>query len=109
MQTTLFNQQLLAAKSAQDVVGVVQRDMPAKIRELGIYVVFGTGTTAGTILVESAHDPDYTGTWATVATIAWSAATKVGYAAITGVHRALRVRISVAVVNGTVDAYGVAN
>lgn len=108
MNTTLFRQQLLSAKSLQDVTGVVQRDMPARIRELAVYVVFGAGTSAGVVLVESAHDPDYTGTWATIATISWAAATRVHLAAVTGVHMALRVRISTAIVGGTVDAHTIA-
>lgn len=79
------------------------------IRELGIYVVFGAGCTAGQVLLEAAHDPNYGGTWATLATINWAAASKVHHAAVTGLHLALRLRISTTIDNGTADFYALGN
>lgn len=107
--TNQFSQQLLAAKSAQDVVGMVQRDRTGVVQQVAIYVVFGAGTSAGVVMVEGAHDPDYTGTWANIATVTWAAASRCHMVAITGVHRALRVRISTAIVGGTVDAHATGN
>ena len=69
------------------------------------YVVFGAGTSAGVITIEAAHSPTYSGTWASLGTITWAAATRVHSLTVQGSHIALRARISTAVVGGTVDAY----
>ena len=39
----------------------------------------------------------------------WAAANRVHIAAITGAHMVVRVRISVAIVGGTVSVYGLGN
>lgn len=96
---------VLAAKSALNAVGPVQGDVLANARETAAYVVFGAGTSSGQVVVESAPFAGYAGTWAIVATVNWAAADKAHLAAITGVHLALRVRISTIIGGGTVDAY----
>lgn len=80
-----------------------------RCRETAAYVVWSAGATAGVVVIESAHDATYTGTWASLATVNWSAATKVDIAQITGIHRALRARISTSVSNGTVTVRFVCN
>lgn len=109
MNRTKFWATLLTAKSAQDEVGAVPGDTLPQATEVAVYVHFGAGTNGGTVLVEGAHDPNFSGTWATVATVAWAAANRVHLAAITGAHRALRVRISAAITGGTVNAYAIGN
>lgn len=69
-----------------------------------VMVTFNGATTAGTFVVEEAPAPDYTGVWALVATLAWSAATKVVSAQIVGNFLYRRLRCTVNVANGTVDA-----
>lgn len=107
MARTLFSKKVLSAKAAADATGIgyAPADQVANLRETVVLVEFSAGTSVGTVLVEAARSNDYAGTWATIATIAWSAASSVKQANITGVHLALRLRISVAVVGGTVDGY----
>lgn len=106
--TTLWKK-IGVALSALNAVASVPADRLGNVRESCVYVHFGAGTTAGTFVVEACHDESFTGTWANVGTIAWSAASKVEKAAITGIHRALRVRCSVVVANGTADVYIIGN
>lgn len=73
-------------------------------RSTVVYVIFGAATTAGSVVIEAAHDKNYTGTWANLATIAWAAATRVHQAYIPGPQIAIRVRV-VSVTGGTVDSY----
>jgi len=42
-------------------------------KALAVYTTWGTGTTAGSVVVETSDDPTYTGTWATAATVNWAA------------------------------------
>ena len=76
-------------------------------RSVTAYVVFNASTSAGSVLVEGAHDKAYTGTWATIATVAWATATTVHRVNAAGPHNAVRVRV-VTVTGGTVDAQIVA-
>jgi hypothetical protein len=70
-----------------------------------ITLVFGAGTTAGTVVIEGSHDPNYAGAWANLATVAWTAASTVKQVTVAGPFQYLRARISVAVVGGTIDAF----
>lgn len=107
MEVLYEKKQLLNAQSAlNDAVAVT---LEGRTREVVIYTAFSAGTTAGTVVVEAAHDAAYTGTWATVATVAWSAASKVERTVVAAADWALRTRISVAVAGGTVSSYVVAN
>lgn len=79
------------------------------VEELTYYIVFGAGTSAGAVQIESAHLPGYTGTWAAEGTpVAWAAATKVHKVSIQGASYVARARISTAIVGGTIDIYVVA-
>lgn len=109
-QRNRFFQQALTNASVLDTAGVLQRDAVPNIRELAVYVVFGPGTLAGAVQIEGAHDPSYTGTWAPIGSpVAWAAASRAHYVAITGAHIAVRVRVSTAIVGGTVNVYAVGN
>lgn len=100
---------LFEDRSAQDFAVYLGPDQLRAIRELAVYVVFGAGVTAGVVVVEGAHDQTFTGTWATLATISWAAESRVHYAALTGCHLWIRVRISTAVAGGTADGYATGN
>lgn len=78
-------------------------------RETAIYIVWGAGTNAGGITVESSYDGAYAGTWAPLTVVAWSAASKQDIVQITGIHGALRTRVSTSVTGGTVSTYAVCN
>lgn len=88
---------------------VVGAGYMGQCRESAIYVVWGAGTNAGVFTIESAHDNTYTGTWAPLATVTWSAASKQDIVQITGVHMALRARISTTVTGGTASAFFICN
>lgn len=105
MARTLFSKKVISAKTALNEVGSAPADQVANLRETVAHVVFSAGAAAGTVLIEGAHDAGYSGTWATLATINWAAASRVHQANITGVHLALRARISSAITGGTVDVY----
>lgn len=98
---------LLSAVSAQDTVAALPTDLVNKAIGVSIYAVYGAGVASGVVVLEGAHDPAYAGTWATIATLAWSAANKVVNAAVVGNHAALRVRVSTVLAGGTVDVYAV--
>src|SRR5829696_8058442 len=68
-----------------------------------VYITFNAGTSAGSVIIETAADKSYAGTWHPIATIAWAAATRTHYQFIDGILGALRVRI-VSVTGGTVTA-----
>jgi hypothetical protein len=78
-------------------------------RESAVYVVWGAGTTAGAVTIESSYLDTYTYTWAPLAVIPWSAAASQDIVQITGVHVNLRTRISTTVVGGTVSTWLVCN
>src|SRR4051812_34873242 len=69
-----------------------------------VVVTFGAGTSVGTFVVEEAATENYTGTWAVIATLAWSAASKAVSAQIAGNFLYRRLRCSVNVAGGSVDA-----
>jgi hypothetical protein len=112
-----LNVKLLDAQTTQNVVGVVggtgtlggALSAIAQITEAGIHVEFSAGAAAGVVLVETASDPNYAGTWAILATVNWSAESKSHYVGLTGVYRCIRVRISSAVTGGTVTVWFVGN
>jgi hypothetical protein len=104
MPRPLFSGKIIDAKSALNEQGVLGPEV-AKAEATALYVAFGAGTTAGSVIIEGSHAPGYTGTWEPIATVAWSAATKVNRVVVTGPHIALRARVSVAVVGGSVDVY----
>lgn len=81
----------------------------AQVAEYGIYVEFDHTSAAGTVLIETASDPNYAGTWAVLATINWAAIDKCHYTALTNSLRCLRARVSSAVTSGTVDVRVIAN
>ena len=111
MSRVLFDETIIDAQSALDTVGLVAsagiRYEAAKYSETAFYIAFGAGTSAGAVVIETAATPDYTGTWANLSTITWSAASKTHHVAITGVFRALRARISTAIVGGTVTVVSI--
>ena len=110
MERTVVSKTLVNALSAENAAGTVLGPAySAQIREITFYVVFGAGTTAGAVKIETAHDPAYTGTWAQLgSTVSWATVSTQHTVSITGTFLALRARISTAVTGGTVSVYMVA-
>ena len=100
---TLFDAIVATAISALNAAGPIPQSGDAN--RLEVDVVFGAGTSAGAVVIESSHDPAFAGTWHTEATLAWAVASSSKHASIVGPRRALRYRVSVALVGGTVDVY----
>ena len=104
----LFDQQLLNAVTTGTVYlpgssGVspyVDGKMSGEALEYTFHVLFSTGANAGQVVVETCHDPAFTGTWAEIAHVDYAAANTVHYVSLTGCFRALRVRISTAIGGG---------
>lgn len=67
-----------------------------------IFIVGGAGVSAGAVTVESAHDPEYTGTWKTEIAAVTVVAGAVLTVKLVGAYVAIRARISTTVVDGTV-------
>jgi len=109
MAYPLLDKQLLVDQSALGVIGIIPAHIMKSVRELAIYTLFGALTSAGAVIIEGAHDADFTGTWAVIATVTWAAANRVHLSAITGVHKVVRVRISDAIVGGVVNVFAVAD
>lgn len=108
-ESTVTSTTLLSAVSALNTAATVTVTAPAVCRETAIYVQWSAGTSAGAVKVESADDASYAGTWAPLATDTWTAVSSEDIIQITGVHRALRTRISTAIVGGTVSTFAVCN
>jgi hypothetical protein len=76
--------------------------------EITYYIVFGPGTSAGAVQIETAHVSAYAGTWAAEGSpVAWAAADRVHTVRIQGASSFSRARISTAIVGGTVDVYAI--
>lgn len=79
----------------------------SRCRESALYIAWGTGVTSGVVTVESSYDPAYTGTWASLAVVTFAGtAPNQDIVQITGIHAALRARITTIVAGGgTVSSY----
>jgi len=84
--------------------------VPANVRKHIFYVDFSAGVGAGAVSIETANDPEYTGTWAplvndlatpTVNPVTFAVSSQKIYTYI-GVLAAIRARISTTVTGGTV-------
>lgn len=106
-ETVVVSQALLV--NATTGSAVVGRSASQQCRAGVVYVVWGAGTGAGVVTIESAYTSTYAGTWAPLTTVTWSAASKTDLFAITGVHGALRTRVSTTVTGGTVNTYFLCN
>lgn len=96
-----------ADETASDAVGSAYM---SQCRETAIYVDWLTGVTSGVMQVESSVGDAYAGTWAPLATVTFAGtAPNQDLVQITGVHWALRTRISTVVVGGLVSTWLVCN
>lgn len=102
---------LLNAASASNATGTVMGSgTMSRCRESAIYIQWSAGTTSGGVTVETAHDSAFTGTWATLgAAIPWVSGSREDVLQITGIHGAIRTRISTVIGGGTVSTWLVCN
>lgn len=77
----------------------------ANINELTFYLVFSAGVSAGKVKAEESHDYNYTGTWALNGSEVVFGDNVVKTIKVTGVSKAQRVRISEAIIGGTLSVY----
>jgi hypothetical protein len=102
----LFFRKILDTQSAEgtksDVLGAVDLN---NINELTYYIVYSASCSAGAVQPETAHAEDYTGTWAAEGSPVTFGDNVCKIVAITGVTMFRRVRISTAIVGGTVSVW----
>jgi hypothetical protein len=102
-------QKFMVAQTTQDVVALLPTDYAGHYVESTFYIVWSVGSAAGSVVVETAHDPVYTGLWSNLGTSNFSAANKVTSISISGVYAAVRIRIATAITTGTVDVWALAS
>lgn len=95
---------ILDAKTAADAtgIGVVPEELCGRYVEASFYVTFDHTAAAGTVLIESASNRNYTGTWVTEGTVNYSAIDKAHRVSVNLLAGAMRARITSAVTSGTV-------
>lgn len=98
-----FYETLLAAGTYL-VNSVASFNILGQARNHAVYVVWGTGTTAGQVVVEEAPYKEYTGTWVNLATFDWTAAGKVDVWSSTRAIGAVRTRVVTAIAGSEGDA-----
>lgn len=103
MPRPLLSGKLLTAQSALDTAANLDRASGSKAEGTLIIVTFGAGTTGGAVVIEGAATDGFAGTWATLATVTWAAASRAHETFVAGAYLARRVRISSAILTGTVD------
>mgnify|MGYP001570439934 CR=1 FL=1 len=110
MERPTLHERLLTNVSADETTSVVLGPgRVSRIREVTMYVTTVGAVTSGQVLLETAADPAFTGTWVVLATIN-PAATDTAYrASVTGVWLALRARVNTAIGGGTVHVDIVGN
>lgn len=107
MQIRVALEKVIDAKTAQNAVSrEIGPSELASVTELVYYIVFGHGTSAGAVTIETSPITGYTGTWAIEgAAVAWAAQDTVRTVRVTGMSFISRARISTTVADGTVDVY----
>ncbi len=103
MEKTTFHKVVINAASAINTKGAIGGSFIPQIREFAAHCNWSTGVSVGEVKIEAADDDAYTGTWAPLATVTYSAGSpNQDIVQITGTAVAYRARISTGVVGGTV-------
>lgn len=110
MKQQQFHLTLMDGKSVDETAStVIGPAYMGQVQEWTIYVVFDQDTTSGVVTIEAAHRADFGGTWHSLSTVTWAVANSVQLVSVTGVHQAVRARISTVIGGGTVDVFAVGN
>lgn len=98
-----FHKLLLNGETAVDTKGNVGSHAPQSDR-ITFHLKWGTGVTAGAVVIEVADSDDYTGTWSNLDTMTYSTGSPhADHYVATGPFLAIRARISTLVEGGTVS------
>ena len=81
---------------------MIRSGVLSQTTEFVFYTTFSVGTTAGVVVYEGAPYDDYAGTWSNLATVTWATADTTHRTNVTGLHMALRARVTTTIVGGTV-------
>lgn len=100
---------LIDALTLVNVTGVVNDADIANSNTMGFHVEFNHTSSAGVIVIETASNATYAGTWFVLQTVTWSAIDKSHYTSVVTPVRAIRARISTAVADGAVSVWLVGN
>ena len=102
MATTAVDRIMLNAQSVDETAVAFEPAIGADPQQgFHHHISWATGVTSGTVEVECADDSSYAGTWASMATVAFSGtAPKQDYVFTPGRPRAIRHRISTVVAGG---------
>ena len=103
MPRPLWFEKVLTAQSALNTSRALPPATGGNAEGTLVVVTFGAGTASGVVIVEGAASADFAGTWAVLATVTWAAASRAHETFIAGSYLHRRVRISTAIVGGTVD------
>lgn len=98
-------QALQTAATTLNAATTIGPGFMSRCRETAIYIEWSAASSAGAVVVESAFNEAYAGTWANLATVNWVSGSRVDIVQITGVHGALRTRVSSAITGGTVNTW----
>lgn len=71
--------------------------------QIAVYVDWSAGVSAGAVTIETANSTTYSGTWAPLAVVVNSAASKQDVFHFTGPLMAVRARVTTTVAGGTVS------
>jgi hypothetical protein len=94
---------LIDHETAQNKAGYIQNNGKGEYACFLIEWQKGTNISAGDVVIEASHDPAYTGAWANLATVNYTADTNhMNIVNLTGTFPVLRARISNAVTGGFV-------
>jgi flavin-binding protein dodecin len=108
-ETVGVSQRLILGSAQNGVSASIGSAFLARCRESVIYIVW-TSVDAGQVTVETAHDLSYGGTWAPLAVVnATGVYTRIDVVQVTGIHAALRTRISNDIINGLVRTWVACN
>jgi hypothetical protein len=102
---TAIDRPMLAAQSALNAVSTAIDVARLGLVETTHYIDWSNGISAGAVIIETASDPLYAGTWAPVQTVTYAAGSpKQEYVRVQGQYKALRHRISTGTTGGTVSS-----
>ncbi len=101
---------MLSAATTSGTTGtVIGPGFMPRCRESAVYVQWSAGVNAGAVVLESAHDPNYTGTWAPLVTVTQTGTSREDIIQVTGIHAAVRTRVGTGVTGGTVSTWMTCN
>lgn len=94
---------MLTAATVTNTAGtVIGPGYMPRCRESAIYISWTTAVTAGVVTIETSYDPAYIGTWAPLGVVTFAGtAPKQDVVQITGIHGAVRSRLSTGTTGGS--------